>query len=168
MYGPSQLAWNFLFARLAVFLKILLKTNSPALNVRGFTCRLCKFANRCWYDAMRTIAASQSSSVLSWSLVMSSKIASSGISVWMVGILIFVGMIASIPYVRANGDSRIWFRLVVLYVHNTPGSSSTHFPFVECRSCFRADRSVLLYSSSWPLLCGYRRVEYRFLIFSSL
>ena len=45
---------------------------------------------------------------------MASVFASSGISVQMVGIPIFVGIIASIPYVRANGDSPVSFRLVVL------------------------------------------------------
>ena len=38
----------------------------------------------------------------------------SGISARMVGIPIFVGMMASIPYVRANGDMPMGFQLVVL------------------------------------------------------
>ena len=41
-------------------------------------------------------------------------LASLGISFQMVGIPIFVGMIAFIPYVRANGDSLVGFRLVIL------------------------------------------------------
>ena len=45
MYGPSQLAWNFPSVGLAVFSKTLIKTNSPALNVHGFTRWLCRFAN---------------------------------------------------------------------------------------------------------------------------
>ena len=35
--------------------------------------------------------------------------------------------------------------------------------------CFlRADARVLLDASAWPLLCGFRGVEYKFLIFNSL
>ena len=45
---------------------------------------------------------------------------------------------------------------------------STHFPLAKCRSFFRAVKSVLLDSFAWPMLCGYRGVEYRFLIFNSL
>ena len=54
MYGPSQLSCNFSSARLDVFSKTLLKTNSLALNVHGFTHRLCQLANLCWYEVMRT------------------------------------------------------------------------------------------------------------------
>ena len=45
---------------------------------------------------------------------MVSVFVSLGIPVRMVGISISVGMIASIPYVRANGDSSVSFQLVVL------------------------------------------------------
>ena len=45
---------------------------------------------------------------------MASVLVSSGIPVRIVGIPISVGMIASILYVRANGDSPVGFRLVVL------------------------------------------------------
>ena len=93
---------------------MLLKTNSLGRNVHGFTRRLCKFASLCWYDAMCTNAASRSSSVLSRSLTRASTFAFSGISARTVGIPIFVGMVASITYVRANGDIPIGFRLVVL------------------------------------------------------
>ena len=112
MYSPSHLAWNFSATGLAVFSKTILKTNSPALNARDFTCWLCKFASLCWYDAMCTAAASRSSSVMSKSLVIVLVFTSSKIYVRMVGIPISIGMIASIPYVRANGDSPIGFRLV--------------------------------------------------------
>ena len=44
---------------------------------------------------------------------MASVLVSSRIPVRIVGIPIFVGMIASIPYVRVNGDSPVGFRLVV-------------------------------------------------------
>ena len=47
--------------------------------------------------------------------------------------------------------------------HDTPGSSSTHFPLPEYKSFFRADRSVLLDASALPLLCMYK-----FFIFNSL
>ena len=63
---------------------------------------------------MRTASASRSSSVVSRSLAMASTFAFSGISARTVGILISVGMMASIPYVRANGDMPVGFRLVVL------------------------------------------------------
>ena len=109
MYGPSQLGWNFPSAGLDVFSKTLLNTNSLALNVRGFTRWLCQLANLCWYEAMRTATASRSLSAVSRSLIMASVLASLGIHVRMVGIPIFVGMIAFIPYVRANGDSLVGF-----------------------------------------------------------
>ena len=51
---------------------------------------------------------------MSRSLVMASTFASSGISIRMVGIPVSVGMIASILYVRVNGDSPVSFHLVVL------------------------------------------------------
>ena len=114
MYGPSQLSCNFPSTGLDVFSKALLRTNSLALNVRGFTRRLCQLANLYWYEAMHTTATSRSSSAVSRSLIMASMLASSGIPVRMVDIPIYVGMIASIPYVRANGDSPVGFRVVVL------------------------------------------------------
>ena len=168
MYGPSHMGWNFPSARLVVFLKTLLKTNCPSLNVCSFTRRLSKLANLYWYDATRTTATSRSSSAVSRSLITASVFASSGVSIRIVGILIFIGMITSIPYVRVNGDSPVSFQLVVLKAHNTLGSSSTHFSLAECRCFFKADRSILLDAFSWPFLCGYHRVEYRFLIFNSL
>ena len=64
--------------------------------------------------------------------------ASFEISIQMVGIPIFVGMIASIPHVRAKGDSPVGFRLVVLEDNNTPGSSSTHFPLAKCMLFFQS------------------------------
>ena len=114
MYGPSQLGWNFPSAGLDVFSKTLLKTNSSALNVCDFTRQLCKLANLYWYEDMRTVATSRSLSAMSRSLIMASVLASSGIPIRIVGLSIFMGMIASILYVRVNGDSRISFRLVVL------------------------------------------------------
>ena len=80
----------------------------------GFTCRLCKFASLYWYDSMRMAAASRSSSIVCRSLDMASAFAFSGISARMVGILISLGMIASIPYLRVSGDMPVGFRLVVL------------------------------------------------------
>ena len=97
-----------------MFSKTLLKTNSPALNVHGFALRLCQLANLCWYEATRIAVASRSSSAVSSSLIMASMLVSSGIPVRIVGIPISMGMIASISYVRVNGDSLVGFRLVVL------------------------------------------------------
>ena len=114
MYGPSQLGWNFLSAGLAVFSKTRLKTKYQGRNVHGFISRLCKFTSLCWYEAMRTTAASRSSSIVSRSLDMASTFAFSRIFARMVGIPISVGMMASIPYLRANGDMPVGFRLVVL------------------------------------------------------
>ena len=114
MYGPSQLGWNFPSDGLDVFSKTFLRTNSLALNVSEFTRRLCQLANLCWYEDMRMAAASRSLSAVLRSLVMASVLVSSEILVRIVGISISVGMIASIPYVRANGDSPVSFRLVVL------------------------------------------------------
>ena len=63
---------------------------------------------------MRMDAASRSLLAVSRSLIMASMLVSLGIPVRIVGIPIFVGMIASIPYLRANGDSLVGFCLVVL------------------------------------------------------
>ena len=64
---------------------------------------------------------------------MASSFAFSGSYACTVGIPISMGMMASIPYMRVNGDMPVGFRLVVLLAHKTPSSSSTHFPLVECR-----------------------------------
>ena len=125
MYDPSQLGWNFPSAGLAVFSKTLLKTNSLSRNVCDFTRWLWKFASLYWYDVIRTATASQSSSVVSRSLAMASTFAFLGIYAHTVGIPISIGMMASIPHVRTNGDIAIGFRLVVLLAHKTLGSSST-------------------------------------------
>ena len=97
-----------------MFSKTLLKANSLGRNVHGFTRRLCKFASLCWYDAMRTAAASQSLSVVSRSLTRASTFDFTGIFARTVGIPISMGMMAFIPYVRANGDIPVGFRLVIL------------------------------------------------------
>ena len=55
------------------------------------------FASLRWYDAIRTAAASHSSSTMSKSLIMDSVFDCSGISVQSVGIPISVETIASIP-----------------------------------------------------------------------
>ena len=47
--------------------------------------------------------------MVSRSLAMASTFAFPGISVRIVGILIYVGMMASIPYIRANGDTLVGF-----------------------------------------------------------
>ena len=52
--------------------------------------------------------------MVSRSLTMASAFAFLGISIRIVGIPISMGMMASIPYVRANGDMPIGFLLVVL------------------------------------------------------
>ena len=114
VYGPSQFGWNFPSARLAVFLKTLLKTRSPSLNVHGFTHLLYRFFSLCWYDAIHTAIASRSSSTISRSLVTASALTCPGIPIRNVGIQISMGIIAPIPYVRANDNIPIGFRLVVL------------------------------------------------------
>ena len=43
-----------------------------------------------------------------------------------------------------------------------------YFPLAECRPFFKANKRVLLDTSAWPLLCEYRGVEYKFLIFNLL
>ena len=63
---------------------------------------------------MRIAAASWSSSIVSRSLAMASTFAFLGICARTVGISIYVGMMASIPYVKVNGDMPVDFRLVVL------------------------------------------------------
>ena len=79
VYGSSQCGWNFSSARLVVLLETLLKTRSSFWNVRGFTLLLYRFANLFWYDAIRTVAASQSLSAISRYLVTTSALASLGI-----------------------------------------------------------------------------------------
>ena len=51
---------------------------------------------------------------MSMSLTRASTFAFSGISARTMGIPIYVGMMDSIPYVRANNDILVGFRLVVL------------------------------------------------------
>ena len=63
---------------------------------------------------MRIVSVSRSSSMVSRSLAMVLEFAFFGIFIRMMGILIYVGMMASIPYVRVNGDMPASFRLVVL------------------------------------------------------
>ena len=96
VYGPSQFGWNFLSVGLAVFSKTLLQTRSPSWNVCGFTRLLYRFSNLCGYDAILIATASWSSSTISSSLVMASKLASYGIPIRSVDIPISVGIIASI------------------------------------------------------------------------
>ena len=110
----SHWVWSGGATGLTVFSKTLLKTNSLGRNVRDFTRQLCKFGSLYWYDAMRTVAASRSSSVVSRSLAMALTFAFLRISTRTLGIPIYVRMMASIPYLRANGDTPVGFRLVVL------------------------------------------------------
>ena len=63
---------------------------------------------------MRMAADSHNSSTVSSSLVVNSVFPCSEVFFWMVGIPIFVGMMASIPYVIANGDTPVGLRAVVL------------------------------------------------------
>ena len=80
-----------------MFLKIFLRTRSPRWNIRGFTRLLYRFSSLRWYDAIRTAAASRSSSAMSRSLIIDSVFDYSGIPIQSVGIPNYVGTIASIP-----------------------------------------------------------------------
>ena len=80
-----------------MFLKTLLKTRSSVWNARNFTCLLYRFVSLCWYDVIRIVAASRSSSIISKSLVTASLLDFSRTSIQSVGIPIFVGIMASIP-----------------------------------------------------------------------
>ena len=80
-----------------MFLKTFLKTRSSGWNIQGFMRLLYRFASLRWYDVIRTVAASRSSSAMSRSLITYSVFDCSGISVRSVGIPISVGTIASIP-----------------------------------------------------------------------
>ena len=66
------------------------------------------------YDAIRTAAASWSLLVMSRFSAMASTFSFSGISVHTVGIPISAGMMDSMPYMRANDNTPVGFRLVVL------------------------------------------------------
>ena len=63
---------------------------------------------------MRIAVDSRKSSTVSGSLITKFAFRCSGTSVRMVGILISVWIIASIPYVIANGDIPVGLRVVVL------------------------------------------------------
>ena len=63
---------------------------------------------------MRMAADSRNSSTVSSSLIINSVFPCSGVFVRMVGIPISFGMMASIPYVIANGDTLVGLRAVVL------------------------------------------------------
>ena len=63
---------------------------------------------------MRMAAGSRNSSTMSSSLVINSVFPCSGVFVRMVGIPISVGMMASIPYMIANGDTPVGLRAMVL------------------------------------------------------
>ena len=63
---------------------------------------------------MRMAANSRNSSTVSSSLIINSVFPCSGVFVRMIGIPISVGMIASIPYVIANGYTPVGLRVVVL------------------------------------------------------
>ena len=63
---------------------------------------------------MQMAADSRNSSTVSSSLIINSVFPCSGVFFRMVGIPIFVGMMASIPYVIANGDTPVGLRVVVL------------------------------------------------------
>ena len=63
---------------------------------------------------MRTVVDSHNSSTVSSSLIINFVLPYSGVFVWMVGIPISVGMIASIPYVMVNGDMPVGLRAVVM------------------------------------------------------
>ena len=97
MYGPSQFGWNFPTAWSVVFSKTLLKTRSSTHNARDFTCMLYRFVSLCRYDAIHTVVASQSSSVIFKSLVMAATLAFSRILAQSVGTPISIGIMASIP-----------------------------------------------------------------------
>ena len=89
MYGLSQFGWNLPAVESAVFSKTLLKTRSPAWNVCCLTRLLYKFVVLCWYDAIRTTAASWSSFVISKSLARALVLASLEIYVQSVGIIFY-------------------------------------------------------------------------------
>ena len=63
---------------------------------------------------MRMAADSHNSSPVSSFLIINYVFPCSGVFVRMVGIPISVGMMASIPYVIANGDTPVGLRAVVL------------------------------------------------------
>ena len=63
---------------------------------------------------MRMVADSHNSSIVSSSLIINSLFPCLGVFVWMVGIPISVGMMASIPYVIVNGDTPVGLQAVVL------------------------------------------------------
>ena len=63
---------------------------------------------------MRMVADSRNSLTVSSSLIINSVFPCSGVFVRIVGIQTSVGMMASIPYVIANGDTPVGLRAVVL------------------------------------------------------
>ena len=81
---------------------------------------------------------------------------------------ISTGMAIFAPYVRENEVSPVDLLGVVRYTHKTLGSSSAHLPFALSSIFFNPFTIALLVALAWPLLWGYVRVEYLFLIPRSL
>ena len=86
---------------------------------------------------------------MSWSLAMDLTFAFLGISVRTVGIPISMGMMASIPYLMANGDTLVDFRLVVFV---TPESRSDPIGRSEPNS---GARYYLYYILGLSLTCSF-------------
>ena len=63
---------------------------------------------------MRMATNSHNSSTVSSFLIINFVLPCLGVFIWMVGIPISVGMIASIPYVIVNGDMPMGLQAVVL------------------------------------------------------
>ena len=164
MYDPFQFSWNFPSIGLTVFSKILLKTKSSSRNECGFAYQLYRFVSLCWYDAISTAAASRSSSVISKSLV-----------TFIIGFFTDFSSKCRYPNLRRNyclhrigkGEWQYpsWLLTGCSIGPKNSGRFSTHFLLVECRRFFKAVKRVLLDASTWPLICGYRGVEYKFMIF---
>ena len=74
------------------------------------------------------------------------------------------GMTASAPYVKENGVSPVDLWGVVRYAHKTLGSSLAQLLLALSNLLFNPFRIALLTASACPLLWGYARVEYLFMM----
>ena len=83
---------------------------------------------------------------------------------WVLHKFTFASMTASAPYVRENRVSPLDFLGIVWYAHNMLGNSLAYIPFVPSNLFFNLFTMALLVASTWPLLCGYTGVEYRFVM----
>ena len=160
-----QVGTNFPALTSRVFLITFRSTKSFAPNSLFLTSLLYLRASFCWYFASRIVTDSRHSSSMFNCFIFNSKF-SAGLNLKTRALHKFIstGMTASAPYVRENEVSPEDLLGVVRYAHRTLGNSSAHLLLAPSNLLFNLLTMALLVASTWPLLCGYARVEYRFMM----